>query len=240
MRNENYLENFKEQLQNHGVCLSDQQLKQFAEYAQLLQEWNQKMNLTAITDVADIYEKHFLDSILPSFDTLITGKLCDVGAGAGFPSIPLKIVYPQLSVTIVEPLGKRISFLTALTRELGLSVELINERAEDHASDRREYYDFVTARAVANLAMLSELCIPLVKLKGTFLAMKGSAGTEEYYEAEAGIQKLGCRLAHTYTNTLQDGSKRINLEFYKEHITPKQYPRPFASIKKHPLRGGTK
>lgn len=240
MRNENYLENFIEQLQNHGIVLSDQQLEQFAKYAQLLQVWNQKMNLTAITDLAGIYEKHFLDSILPSFDTPFTGKLCDVGAGAGFPSIPLKIVYPELSVTIVEPLGKRITFLTALTQELGLSVELINERAEDHASYRREYYDFVTARAVANLAVLSELCIPLVKRKGIFLAMKGSGGSEEYHEAEAGIQKLGCRLIHTYTNTLQDGSTRINLEFYKEQMTPKQYPRSFAAIKKHPLRGGTK
>lgn len=239
MRNENDLENFLGQLQNHGVCLTNQQLEQFANYAELLQEWNQKMNLTAITDLKGIYEKHFLDSILPSFDTPMNGTLCDVGAGAGFPSIPLKIVYPELSVTIVEPLGKRITFLTALTRALGISVELIHERAEDHASHRREYYDMVTARAVANLSMLGELCIPLVKPQGIFLAMKGSSGVAEYEEAKAGIEKLGCQLVHTYTNTLQDGSKRINLEFYKEHATPKQYPRSFAAIKKHPLRGGT-
>lgn len=236
----NYIEQFQTILQIHGISVTDLQLKQFADYANLLQEWNQKMNLTAITDTVGIYEKHFLDSILPSFDTSLTGTLCDVGAGAGFPSIPLKIMYPDLQVTIVEPLGKRITFLKALTQTLHIEVELVNARAEDFAKERRECFDVVTARAVANLAMLSELCIPLIKVNGTFLALKGSSGTQEFEEAKQGIKELGCSLKAVYECELSNGSKRTNLEFKKDKATPKRYPRSFALIKKHPLKGGTK
>ena len=122
-------QDFFDALDKQGIVLNDQQQQQFDEYAQMLVEWNKKMNLTAITEIDEIYEKHFLDSLLPSFDMEINGSFCDVGAGAGFPSIPLKIVYPQLKVTIVETLGKRITFLNALCEKLGLKdVALVHAR----------------------------------------------------------------------------------------------------------------
>ena len=158
-------------LQKNGIILNEYQQKQFEIYAALLTQWNQKMNLTAIKEENAVYEKHFLDSIYPLIDIPLQGKLCDVGAGAGFPSLPMKIVQPDLEVTIVEPLGKRITFLTHLCAELALDVKLVNARAEDYVKQKRESFDIVTARAVANLPMLSELCIPLVKKQGLFLAM---------------------------------------------------------------------
>ncbi len=227
---------FYECLCEHGIELSTKQREQFAAYAKMLVEWNEKMNLTAITDLGEIYEKHFLDSILPSFSFSIKGSLCDVGAGAGFPSIPLKIVYPELSVTIIETLGKRVTFLNELVKELGLEgVTCLHARAEEACKDFREQFDLVTARAVANLPMLSELCIPFVRIGGSFIAMKGSGGYEELKEAEKAIRILGCELASQHESSLSDGSKRVNLEFKKIKPTPKQYPRAFAKIKKSPL-----
>lgn len=228
-------DDFKKRLQEHGILLNEAQEKQFTIYANMLVEWNEKMNLTAITEENAVYEKHFLDSILPSFDVEIQGSLCDVGAGAGFPSIPLKIVYPDLQVTIVEPLGKRITFLTALCKELGIDVKLENARAEEYAKEHRESFDIVTARAVANLPMLSELCIPLVKKGGTFLAMKGANGLEELKKARQAISILGCELQDTFHKELSDGSMRMNFVFHKRRETAKKYPRAFAQIKKHPL-----
>lgn len=228
-------EDLKKRLQEHGILLNTMQEKQFELYANMLVEWNEKMNLTAITEVNAVYEKHFLDSILPSFDAAIEGSICDVGAGAGFPSIPLKIVYPDLQVTIVEPLGKRITFLSALCKTLDIDVKLVNERAEDFAKKQRETFDIVTARAVANLPMLCELCIPLVKKGGTFIAMKGANGLVELEEAKQAISILGCELQDVFHKELSDGSMRMNFVFYKKKETAKKYPRAFAQIKKHPL-----
>lgn len=223
-------------MQEQGVTISDRQKEQFEAYAQMLVEWNQKMNLTAITDEDEIYEKHFLDSILPSFDIKIEGTFCDVGAGAGFPSIPLKIMYPQLQVTIVETLGKRITFLKALCEKLQLDdVSCVHARAEDYAKEHRESFDFVSARAVANLPMLSELCIPLVKMNGYFIAMKGANGEEELELAQKAITTLGCKEVQRNFKQLSDGSKRVNFVFEKVRSTPKKYPRAFAQIKKNPL-----
>ena len=236
MSNTFHKEDFFHVVKSYGITLQDTQLQQFAMYAAMLLEWNQKMNLTAITDMDEIYEKHFLDSILPSFDVKLKGTFCDVGAGAGFPSIPLKIVYPDLEITIVETLGKRITFLEALCHQLKLNnVHCVHARAEDYAKEHRESFDIVSARAVANLPMLSELCIPLVKLNGTFLALKGANGDEEYENAKHAIEILGCRLAQRDEKTLSDGSKRINFGFAKVKKTPKCYPRAFAKIKKNPL-----
>ncbi len=179
-------------LQKNGIILNEYQQKQFEIYAALLTQWNQKMNLTAIKEENAVYEKHFLDSIYPLIDIPLQGKLCDVGAGAGFPSLPMKIVQPDLEVTIVEPLGKRITFLTHLCAELALDVKLVNARAEDYVKQKRESFDIVTARAVANLPMLSELCIPLVKKQGLFLAMKGAEGYHEQEEANHATACLGC------------------------------------------------
>lgn len=223
-------------MQEQGLTISNRQKEQFEAYAEMLVEWNQKMNLTAITDEDEIYEKHFLDSILPSFDIKIEGSFCDVGAGAGFPSIPLKIMYPQLQVTIVETLGKRITFLNALCEKLQLNdVVCVHARAEDYAKEHRESFDFVSARAVANLPMLSELCIPLVKLNGYFIAMKGANGEEELKLAQKAITVLGCKELQRNLKQLSDGSKRVNFVFEKVKPTPKKYPRAFAQIKKNPL-----
>lgn len=222
-------------LEAHGVHCDEHQKEQFAQYAAMLREWNEKMNLTAITEENAIYEKHFLDCILPSFDFPLQGSLCDVGAGAGFPSIPLKIIYPQLQVTIVEPLGKRITFLKALCDALQLSVTLVNDRAEEYAKEHRERFDVVSARAVANLPILSELCIPLVKKHGVFLAMKGANALEEVEAAKNAITLLGCELQTVYEKELSDGSKRMNIVYRKVNQTARKYPRAFAQIKKHPL-----
>lgn len=234
-------EDFEVFLKKHGIMLTALQKQQFIDYTSLLIEWNQKMNLTAIIDVDEIYEKHFLDSIMPSFDTKIEGTFCDVGAGAGFPSIPLKIIYPELKVTIVETLGKRITFLKALCDTLQLSdVVCIHARAEDFAKEHRESFDTVSARAVANLPLLSELCIPLVKRGGHFLALKGANGDAEYALAKKAIQLLGCVLQQRDEKQLSDGSKRVNFVFLKTKATPTKYPRAFAQMKKNPLLGGTK
>lgn len=230
------IETFYEELAKHQIVLSDTQKQQFLDYAKMLAEWNEKMNLTAITEINEVYEKHFLDSLLPSFDVALTGTFCDVGAGAGFPSIPLKIVYPELKVTIVETLGKRITFLKELCHTLKLSdVTLVHERAEVYALTHRESFDVVSARAVANLRMLSELCIPLVKQGGIFLAMKGANAQSEYEEAKKALGTLGVKKEAEYEVHLSDQAKRINYVFRKVKATPKQYPRAFAKIKKNPL-----
>lgn len=229
-------ESFEIELEKHGIVLSEKQRKQFETYADMLVEWNNKMNLTAITQIDEIYEKHFLDSILPSFDVKLEGTLCDVGAGAGFPSIPLKIIYPSLKVTIVETLQKRITFLTALCNALELEgVTLEHARAEDYAKTHRESFDIVSARAVANLSMLSELCIPLVRKDGIFLAMKGANGEEELKKAQKAYTLLGCQLEAGFESNLSDGAMRINYVFRKTKATPAKYPRAFAAIKKSPL-----
>ena len=228
---------FIELLKEHNIELIDKQIKQFKKYADLLIEWNEKMNLTAIKDYDGIYEKHFYDCLLASFEFKYAGNLCDVGAGAGFPSIVLKIVYPELNVTIVEPLNKRCTFLKMLVNSLELdNVEIVNERSEDFAKVKRESFDIVTARAVANLNMLSELCIPLVKVGGYFIAMKGSNGNEEANEAKGAIKLLGCVNEAALVQGYGDNT-RINLIYKKVTATPSKYPRMFAKIKKNPLRG---
>lgn len=219
----------------NGMSINAKQANQFACYAEMLIAWNKRMNLTAITDLDAIYEKHFLDSLLPAWDIPLSGRICDVGSGAGFPAIPLKIAIPSLEVVIVEPLGKRIAFLSNLCEGLGIHVELIQERAEDYAKTHRETFDFVLARAVANLPMLCELCLPLVRKQGKWIAMKGANALNEKAQAESAVQTLGAQFFNAYERELSDGSKRINLVYEKIKSTPKRYPRPFAQIKKHPL-----
>lgn len=230
------LEEFIQQCQDNGLNLSSEQIQQFCKYAELLKTWNEMMNLTAIVEFEEVLDKHFYDSLLPSFTISIEGSLCDVGSGAGFPSIPLKIAYPDLHVTIIEPLNKRIKFLDEVILQLNLSnVNCLHERAEDYGVKNRECFDVVTARAVANLNVLSELCIPLVKKDGLFLAMKGANGLVENEDARKAIAILGCKLEKAGTRALNDGSTRVNLFYRKKKETPKQYPRTFAKIKKCPL-----
>ena len=231
-------EQFIASLQKQGIILSEKQIQQFELYYTTLIEWNQKMNLTAITQKEDVYLKHFYDSLTISFDyPLDQQSLCDIGAGAGFPSIPLKIVYPNLKITIVDSLTKRITFLKHLANVLELeNVTAISARAEEYAKDHRESFDIVTARAVARLNILDELCLPLVKINGDFITLKGLKAQEELKEAKAGIEKLGCKVTKEIDFTLTDENDyRSNIYIHKIKKTPSLYPRTFGKIKKKHL-----
>lgn len=231
-------EQFIASLQKQGIILSEKQIQQFELYYTTLIEWNQKMNLTAITQKEDVYLKHFYDSLTISFDyPLDQQSLCDIGAGAGFPSIPLKIVYPNLKITIVDSLTKRITFLKHLANVLKLeNVTAISARAEEYAKDHRESFDIVTARAVARLNILDELCLPLVKINGDFITLKGLKAQEELKEAKAGIEKLGGKVTKEIDFTLTDeNDHRSNIYIHKIKKTPSLYPRTFGKIKKKPL-----
>lgn len=229
---------FIEALHKKGIVLSSKQIEQFQRYFSILIEWNQKMNLTAITNIEEVYLKHFYDSITIAFDYSFSNQsIVDIGAGAGFPSIPLKIIYPELSVTIVDSLTKRITFLQHLFQELELpNCYAISARAEEYAINHREQYDVVMARAVARLNILDELCLPLVKVNGYFLSLKGKKAKEEITEANNGIIKLGGKIEKEISFTLSNKEDhRSNILIKKQKPTPKQYPRIYAKIKKQPL-----
>lgn len=229
---------FQNILKGKGIEVSERQLKQFQKYYEILVEWNEKMNLTAITDKEDVYLKHFYDSITIAFDFDFNDQtLIDVGAGAGFPSIPLKILYPNLKITIVDSLNKRITFLNHLFKELELdNCKAVAARAEEYAKDHRESVDIVMARAVARLNILDELCLPLVKKEGYFLSLKGRQASEEVKEATKGIQLLGGEIESTHDFTLANHDDfRSNIIIKKVKETPKKYPRMFSKIKKSPL-----
>ena len=200
----------------------------------LLQEYNKVMNLTAIVESDEIYLKHFYDSLSIAFFIDLKGSLLDVGAGAGFPSIPLKIVYPHLDVTILEPNNKRTKFLEVLCKNLDINVKIIAERAEDYIRVSDVKYDFTTARAVANLSILSELCIPFTKVNGYFIAMKGSQYEEELAQAENAFKLLNSSVKEIYTLDLAD-AKRSIIMIKKDRKTNSKYPRNYGQIKKRPL-----
>lgn len=229
---------FQIRLQEKGIQLTPRQLEQFRQYYETLVEWNQKMNLTAITEKEDVYLKHFYDSLTIAFDFPFSSQnIIDVGAGAGFPSIPLKIVYPELKVTIVDSLNKRITFLNHLFAVLQLKdCQAIASRAEDYAQKYRESADIVMARAVARLNILDELCLPLVKKEGYFLSLKGKKANEELTEAQKGISLLGGQvISHIDFSLANHDDQRSNIIIKKVKTTPKKYPRMFAKIKKQPL-----
>jgi 16S rRNA (guanine527-N7)-methyltransferase len=235
------IEQFEANLREKGITLSEKQLNQFEMYFETLVEWNEKMNLTAITDKAEVYLKHFYDSITASFyfDFTKPFHLCDVGAGAGFPSIPLKIVFPHIEVTIVDSLNKRISFLNHLANELKLeNVHFIHDRAETFGVNPlyRENFDVVTARAVARMSVLSELCLPLVKVGGHFIAMKAAHANDELANGKKAITTLGGRLEEMFTFTLpMEESERNILIIKKAKQTPKKYPRKPGTPGKTPI-----
>lgn len=228
------------QLSTQGIELSEEQQRQFQTYYQMLVEWNEKINLTSITEEHEVYLKHFYDSIAPSFYTDLTKELtiCDIGAGAGFPSIPLKIIYPNLKVTIVDSLNKRINFLNQLAEALDLeNVNFVHDRAETFGKGvYRESYDIVTARAVARLSVLSELCLPLVKKGGQFIALKSSKGEEELEEARFGLGILGGKVRETISYELpEEAGERQMMIIDKRSQTPKKYPRKPGTPNKSPL-----
>lgn len=231
--------NFKEELFKLNINLTEEASSLFEMYYKRLVSVNEVMNLTAITEREEVYNKHFLDSlmIVKALDLSKEFTLCDVGSGAGFPSIPLAITTNNCKVTIIDALNKRINFLNDLVSELGLTnVLALHQRAEDFAKVKREYFDVVTARAVARLNVLSELCLPLTKIGGHFIAMKGQSGKEELNEAKKAIETLGGKIIDVISLELPDDAGMrdiIVIEKIKE--TPKKYPRAFAKIKERPL-----
>lgn len=233
---------FIDALKEKGIELNDTQIAQFKKYFELLVEWNEKMNLTAITDLEGVYLKHFYDSISPSFyfDFTKVTTVCDVGAGAGFPSIPIKICFPHLQITIVDSLNKRITFLNHLTEALQLDhMHFVHARAEEFGQNLayRAKFDVVTARAVARLSVLSELCIPLVKEGGSFVALKAAAGEEELKDAKKAITTLGCKLKEQFNYLLPvEESERVLYVFDKLKETPKKYPRKPGVPNKSPIK----
>ena len=207
-------------------------------YAELLVEKNKVMNLTAITEPSDIATLHFLDSAaLLTLADFRDKTVADVGTGAGFPGLPLRIVEPSIRLTLLDSLNKRIDFLGEVCTDLGLSdVACVHSRAEEFAAEHRESFDIVTSRAVANLRMLCELCLPLVKVGGHFLAMKSVDSDEELAQARGAIAALGAVAERQADYTIPGTDVRHRLIILKKvKKTEKKYPRTFAKIKKNPL-----
>ncbi|MBS4455666.1 16S rRNA (guanine(527)-N(7))-methyltransferase RsmG [Tuanshanicoccus lijuaniae] len=236
------IEQFIMALRKHGVELSDHQLEQFERYYELLIEWNKKINLTAITEKDEVYLKHFFDSLMLLWELPLDNyqqRLVDVGAGAGFPSIPLKIVKPELDITIIDSLNKRINFLNIVIEELQLdNVQAIHARAEDAGQNPvyREQFDIATARAVASLNVLSEFCLPLVRKGGYFLALKAAKGQDELEEAKKAIHVLGAKLEIVNVALLPvEESERTFIKIRKTLDTPKKYPRKAGKPMKQPI-----
>jgi len=221
-----------------GIALTGPMLDALDQYAEILVEYNQKVNLTAITDPEGIEDKHFADSLLLANLLETAGKLVDVGTGAGFPGVVAKIFKPELQLTLMEPTGKRVEFLKYVCAQLGLSgVEFARERAEEAARKVwREQFDVATARGVAALPMLSEYCLPLVKVGGVFLAMKGPGAAEELAESGAALKKLGGKGSGVAEFHLPGGDVRNIIRIKKISQTPPVYPRNGGKIAKSPLK----
>ena len=234
-------EEFYDRLSDLGFPLTDRQKEQYERYFELLVEWNEKINLTAITDKDEVYLKHFYDSIAPILQGLIENqpiRLLDIGAGAGFPSLPMKILFPELDVTIIDSLNKRINFLHLLAEELGLSgVHFYHGRAEDFAQDKafRAQFDIVTARAVARMQVLSELTIPYLKVGGHLLALKASNAPEELEEAKNALNLLFSKVEDNLQYELPNGDPRYITLVEKKKETPNKYPRKAGMPNKRPL-----
>lgn len=222
-------------LKELNIELTFEQQELFRKYYEFLIQENKKYNLTAITDEEEVYYKHFYDSLTLIKTNLIKEgvSLCDIGSGAGFPGIPLKIIYPNLKLTIVESQTKKTEFLKKLVIFLELdNVEIINKRAEEYAHTK--YFDVVTARAVADLSILNELCLPLVKKGGYFIAMKGNYD-EELKRTLNGINILGGKLIEVLSFELPKKMGKRNLIIIKKEKMVQGYPRAFSQIKKKPL-----
>ncbi len=219
----------------YSVTLSDGQIDTLCRFGEALIEKNAVMNLTAITEPSAVAQLHFLDCIALLNAADFHGKrVIDVGCGAGFPGVPLKIAEPSIRLTLLDSLAKRMNWLSETLPALGVDAEIITARAEEFAAQRREQYDLATSRAVARLNVLAELCLPYVRVGGKFLAMKGALAQEEVEEARRGIEKLGGHVLRIFEYPVADAvHKAVVIE--KLRPTPPQYPRAFAKIKKSPL-----
>lgn len=220
----------------YSLELTEEKYDKFSSYADFLVEYNKNVNLTAITEPREILVKHFIDSclILKYVNIPQNSSLIDVGTGAGFPSVPLKIMRPDLNLTLLDSLAKRIIFLEKLCDLIEIDAECVHGRAEDVAkmAEYREKFDFSCARAVANLSVLSEYCIPFVKIGGTFIAMKGP--NENPSDSESAIHILGGDVSQVHNYPLENDS-RIIVEIKKLSQTPTKYPRNSSQIKKKSL-----
>lgn len=227
----------EEMFKSFGLNLNEEMYRNFDVYAELLVSWNEKINLTAITDPLGITEKHFLDSLAPFRDDIIpqNSSVIDVGTGAGFPGIPMKIYRNDLKVTLLDSLNKRINFLTEVSDKLSLDMNCIHSRAEDGAkkADLREQFDIATARAVAPLPILCEYCLPYVKIGGKFVALKGP--NEDAKDSFTAYRTLGAEISNVKEYKLPCGDKRQIIVYNKIKDTPKKYPRNPSQIDKKPL-----
>lgn len=229
----NLLQNY---IKDYKITLTENQYEQFQKYFELLVEWNEKMNLTAITDESGVALKHFADSLslLNFVDIPQNSSLADVGTGAGFPGVVLKIARPDIKLTLIDSLNKRLVFLGEVCAQLGIEAELIHSRAEDGARDEklRESFDFAVSRAVARMNILSEYCLPYVKVGGAFCAMKGAQANEEFKESLNAINTLGGKLENKYFFELpENGGERAIAVVRKVKNTPQKYPRQSGKIK---------
>ncbi|MBF7095310.1 16S rRNA (guanine(527)-N(7))-methyltransferase RsmG [Streptococcus sp. HF-1907] len=234
-------EEFYQALEAFNISLSEQQKEQFETYFRLLVEWNEKINLTAITDKKEVYLKHFYDSVAPVLQGHITNepiRLLDIGAGAGFPSLPMKIICPEIDVIIIDSLNKRINFLKLLADELGLTgVHFYHGRAEDFGQDKafRGQFDIVTARAVARMQVLSELTIPFLKVGGRLIALKAAAADQEIADASNALRLLFSQVSLNENYNLPNGDGRNITIVDKKKETPNKYPRKAGTPNKKPL-----
>ena len=229
----NLLQNY---IKDYKITLTENQYEQFQKYFELLAEWNEKMNLTAITDESGVALKHFADSLslLNFVDIPQNSSLADVGTGAGFPGVVLKIARPDIKLTLIDSLNKRLVFLGEVCAQLGIEAELIHSRAENGARDEklRESFDFAVSRAVARMNVLSEYCLPDVKVGGAFCAMKGAQANEEFKESLNAINTLGGKLENKYFFELpENGGERAIAVVRKVKNTPQKYPRQSGKIK---------
>ncbi len=231
-------EEFIDEVTKLGIEINNDKLQKLENYYNLLIEWNNKINLTSITKKEEVYLKHFYDSLTlyKSIDLSHVNSLCDVGTGAGFPGVVLKIFFEKLNVTLVDALNKRVSFLNEVIRELNLkNIVAIHSRAEEFAKFNIEKFDIVTARAVTKLNILSELCIPMLKVNGYFIPMKAKIDIE-IEESKGALEKLSSEIEEVIEFTLpKEESIRNIIKIKKTSNTKKIYPRNFNKISKNPL-----
>lgn len=235
------LQQFRKDLDSLSVSLTDEQIEQFIIYYEMLVEKNKVMNLTAITEFDEVLKKHFVDSLslVKAYDMTQDISVIDIGTGAGFPGIPLKIAFPNMKITLLDSLNKRIGFLQEVIDILGLEeIEALHGRAEDYAKPGklREQFDLCVSRAVANLSTLSEYCLPYVKVGGKFISYKSEKISEEMKEAEHAISVLGGKVENQVAFTLPDSDIYRNLFIItKCNETPRQYPRKAGTASKNPI-----